>query len=319
MAHKKREKERKRGFKGQGLESIAADKRSEQTLKRGVVLFRSGLLTVPIVVGAALSVVLWHIAPIAIGIVAGLLLSANAYVVLEWESAVVMRLGRLQRIEGPGLFFTIPFIEFVGAYVDQRLTATTFRAEKTLSADCMPVDVDAVLFWMVWDPKSACTEVKNYRDAVYWAAQTTLRDAIGTISISELSTRRKALDEEIKSALISKTETWGITVVSVEMRDIIIPDDLQDALSKEAQAERERNARVTLAEAEEDISEMFVRASKNYDEAEGAVQLRAMNMLYDGMKEKGGLVLIPNSLADAFGSMGNKVSASNPKSSLPGE
>lgn len=319
MAHKKREKERKRGFKGQGLESIAADKRSEQTLKRGVVLFRSGLLTVPIVVGAALSVVLWHIAPIAIGIVAGLLLFANAYVVLEWESAVVMRLGRLQRIEGPGLFFTIPFIEFVGAYVDQRLTATTFRAEKTLSADCMPVDVDAVLFWMVWDPKSACTEVKNYRDAVYWAAQTTLRDAIGTISISELSTRRKALDEEIKSALISKTETWGITVVSVEMRDIIIPDDLQDALSKEAQAERERNARVTLAEAEEDISEMFVRASKNYDEAEGAVQLRAMNMLYDGMKEKGGLVLIPNSLADAFGSMGNKVSASNPKSSLPGE
>lgn len=131
-----------------------------------------------------------------------------------------------------------------------------------------------MLFWMVWDPKSACTEVKNYYDAVFWAAQTTLRDAIGSIDIAELSTRRKALDEEIKAELVQKTETWGVTVVSVEIRDIVIPTELQDALSKEAQAERERNARVTLAEAEEDVSEMFVRATRNYKAEDGAVQLR---------------------------------------------
>lgn len=190
-------------------------------------------------------------------------------------------------LQGPGLFFTVPFIEFVASYVDQRLNATTFNAERALTADCVPVDVDAVLFWMVWDPKSACTEVKNYYDAVFWAAQTTLRDAIGSIDIAELSTRRKALDEEIKAELVQKTETWGVTVVSVEIRDIVIPTELQDALSKEAQAERERNARVTLAEAEEDVSEMFVRATRNYKAEDGAVQLRAMNMLYDGVKEKG--------------------------------
>ena len=158
---------------------------------------------------------------------------------------------------------------------------------------------------MVWDPKSACVEVANYRDAVFWVAQTTLRDAIGNVSIAELSTRRKMLDDQIKEALVAKTETWGITVISVEMRDIIIPEGLQDALSREAQAERERSARITLAEVEEDISEMFVRAARNYEEEESALRLRAMNMAYDGFKEKGGLVLLPNSLVEAFGDTGS--------------
>lgn len=278
-------------------------RQSGRPLQIGLVLFRTALVALPILVGLAL----WGAGadwPWALGgVVAGLLLLANVHVVLEWEAAVVLRFGKLSRIKGPGVFLTVPFVDFVATYVDQRLTATTFRAEKALTADCVPVDVDAVLFWMVWDPKSACTEVKNYCEAVFWAAQTTLRDAIGTIDIAELSTRRKNLDEEIKDLLVQKTETWGVTVVSVEIRDIVIPKDLQDALSKEAQAERERNARVTLAEAEEDVSEMFVRASRNYKTEEGAMQLRAMNMLYDGVKEKGGLVLVPTGLTEAFGSI----------------
>ena len=268
---------------------VPFDRQRERPLKWGIAIFKGALLVAPLAVGAVCAVASANAWPLVIGILVGFVLFANTYVVLEWEAAVVLRLGRLERIQGPGLFFTVPFIEFVASYVDQRLNATTFNAERALTADCVPVDVDAVLFWMVWDPKSACTEVKNYYDAVFWAAQTTLRDAIGSIDIAELSTRRKALDEEIKA----------------ELRVIVIPTELQDALSKEAQAERERNARVTLAEAEEDVSEMFVRATRNYKAEDGAVQLRAMNMLYDGVKEKGGLVLVPTSLADAFGEIGS--------------
>ena len=228
-----------------------------------------------------------------------------AHIAMQWEKVVIFRFGKFNRMAGPGLYLTIPFIEQTALKADQRIMVTGFGAEETLTSDLVPINVDAVLFWMVWDPKSACTEVKNYYDAVFWAAQTTLRDGVGSIDIAELSTRRKALDEEIKAELVQKTETWGVTVVSVEIRDIVIPTELQDALSKEAQAERERNARVTLAEAEEDVSEMFVRATRNYKAEDGAVQLRAMNMLYDGVKEKGGLVLVPTSLADAFGEIGS--------------
>ena len=287
------------------LEGATPGKRGTSSLNMGISILKWFMLLAPSAVGTLASLAVLNPVPIALGLLIGLILFFNTRIVLEWESAVVLRFGRLHRIEGPGIFFTIPLIEFVAAYVDQRITATAFYAEKTLTLDCVPVNVDAVLFWMVWDPKSACIELENYRDAVYWAAQTTLRDAIGNVSIIELSTRRKALDEEVKEALAKKTESWGITVVSVEVRDIVIPEDLQNALSKEAQAERERNARITLAEVEEDISEMFVRATKNYKREEGAIDLRAMNMLYDGIKEQGGLVLLPSTLADAFKSVGN--------------
>ena len=290
---------------GLGFHGIPADKRNQKALKRGVSLLKLGTFALPCIVAAVPAILLESWISLAIGVAVGLMLFANAHVVLEWESAVVLRFGHLHRIQGPGVFFTIPFVEFVAAFMDQRVTATTFSAERTLTADCVPVDVDAVLYWMVWDPKSACVEVANYRDAVFWVAQTTLRDAIGNVSIAELSTRRKMLDDQIKEALVAKTETWGITVISVEMRDIIIPKGLQDALSREAQAERERSARITLAEVEEDISEMFVRAAKNYEEEESALRLRAMNMAYDGFKEKGGLVLLPNSLVEAFGDTGS--------------
>ena len=288
------------------LKSIPTDRRSAMAIRRGRFAVKVFAFVLPTIIGIAMSAVTvnaWWAAGFAL---IGLIIAFNTHAILEWETALVMRFGKLSRIVGSGLLFTIPFIEFVGAYVDQRLSATTFKTEKTLTADCMPVNVDAVLFWMIWDPKSACTEVKNYRDAVYWAAQTTLRDAIGNVNVAEISSRRKALDEEIKEALVAKTEQWGVTITSVEIRDIVIPEDLQDALSKEAQAERERNARITLAEAEEDISEIFVRASENYGNSPDAVNLRAMNMLYEGLKEKGGHVLIPTSLADVFG----KVSSS---------
>ncbi len=285
--------------------NFAADERNRASLRRGVLALGWGLLLIPTLVGALAALLTQNIAWLIPGVIVGFLLATNMHIVLEWESAVVLRFGKLHRIQGPGLFFTFPLSDFVAAYVDQRVTATPFNAEKTLTADGVPVDVDAVLFWMVWDPKSACTQVKNYHSVVFWAAQTALRDAIGNIGIAELSTRRKAVDEEIKAALTKKTEDWGITVTSVEIRDIVIPADLQDALSKEAQAERERNARISLAEAEEDISEMFVRASAKYEEQPGSAQLRAMSMLYDGVKENGGLVLVPTSLADAFRPMDN--------------
>ena len=266
----------------------------------GVAIFRSALLAGPLVIGIVAAIWEGQFSLAIWGVLAGLILFSTIRYALEWESAVILRFGRLRRIAKPGLFLTIPIVDSVAAYVDQRLMVTSFQAERTLTADCVPVNVDAVLFWMVWDPKSACLQVNDYREAVYWAAQTALRDAIGTVNIAELSTRRRAIDEEIQKALTQKTTDWGITVTSVEIRDIIIPIELQDAMSKEAQAEFERNARVTLAEAEEDISEMFIRAAQSYGEVPEAMKLRGMNMLYEGVKEKGGLVLLPSTLADFF-------------------
>lgn len=164
----------------------------------------------------------------------------------------------------------------------------------------VPLDIDAVLFWMVWDPKSACVEVEDYSSAIWWAAQTALRDAVGRINLAEVATRREQIDEEIKSILDEKTNSWGITVVSVEIRDIAIPSDLQDAMSKEAQAERERNARLLLAEVEKDISEMFVDAASVYDKNDKALQLRTMNLIYESVKEKGGLVIAPSAFSEGF-------------------
>ena len=285
---------------GAPLKSLAPDRRSARMIRRGKGLLRCLILAIPIIAGLIVFAITSSVIPVVIGVLLGLLLVANFHVVMEWESATVFRFGKLNKIKGPGAFFTIPFVEFVGGFIDRRISATPFKAECTLTADNVPVTVDAVLFWMVWDAKSACTEVKNYRDAAYWAAQTTLRDVIGSVNMSELSTRRESLDKEIRDVLVAKTESWGITIVSVEIRDITIPETLQDALSKEAQAERERNARITLAEAEEDVAEMFVRASQQYANAPESMQLRAMNMLYDGIKEHGGTVIVPNSLVDAF-------------------
>jgi regulator of protease activity HflC (stomatin/prohibitin superfamily) len=230
------------------------------------------------------------------------LLALNiTHVAMDWERCVVMRLGRLARVAGPGLFFTVPLVEFIAARVDQRTMATPFGAEETLTADLVPVDVDAVLFWMVWDPQKACTEVEDYPRAVSWIAQTTMRDAVGSLSIAELATRRDQLDHELQAIIEQKTEAWGITIISVEIRDILIPKELQDAMSREAQAERERNARVILAEIEQDISEMFSSAAKVYSEDELALQLRTMNLVYESVKSSNnGVVVLPSSFGDSF-------------------
>jgi regulator of protease activity HflC (stomatin/prohibitin superfamily) len=233
-------------------------------------------------------------------IAVGILAASTIRIAQQWEKAVVLRLGRFSRVSGPGLFFVIPVFEHVTLSVDQRIIATPFMAEETLTADLVSVDVDAVLFWMVWDAKKACVEVENYPKAVAWSAQTALRDAIGRVNLAELATRRKQIDVQLQETLGNKTESWGITIISVEIRDITIPQELQNAMSKGAQAERERDARIILAEVEKDISEMFVEAAEIYDKNDRAMQLRTMNLIYESVKEKGGLVIAPSAFSDGF-------------------
>lgn len=232
--------------------------------------------------------------------IVGWLASSSVHIVLEWEKAVVLRFGKFNRVAGPGLIFMIPLVEYSAATVDMRMRSTAFKAEHVLTADLVPVNVDAVLFWTVWDAGKACSEVKNYVRLVYWAAQTTLRDVMGAVNIAQLSTRREQIDREVADILERKTNEWGITVVSVEIRDIEIPDELQESLSAEARAEREYNARVILAEVEKEISEMFVDAARTYGREDAALQLRAMSFVSDSVREKGGLVVIPSALSEAF-------------------
>ena len=236
---------------------------------------------------------------------AGVIAAMSAHVVPEWERVVILRFGKFRRVAGPGFYFCIPFVDSIAIHVDQRTITTSFSAEAALTADLVPVDVDAILFWMVWDAKKACLEVKNYPKAVLRTAQTALRDAIGQLNLADISTRRKQIDHELEKMLDLKCEEWGITVLSVEIRDIVIPEELQDALSREAQAERERNARVILAEVEKDISEMFVEAADVYAKNPDAMKLRAMNLAYEGVCSSGGVMLAPSDLASAF-SVGDK-------------
>ena len=207
------------------------------------------------------------------------------HIAMQWEKVVIFRFGKFDRMAGPGLYFTIPFIEQTALKADQRIMVTGFGAEETLTSDLVPINVDAVLFWMVWDAKKACLEVENYYNSVSLAAQTALRDAIGRASVSEVAIRRNQLDQELQEVIEERTSVWGITVMSVEIRDIVIPQELQEAMSAEAQAEREKNARMVLAEVEKDISSMLVDAANVYDENELAVRLRTMHLLYESREE----------------------------------
>lgn len=222
------------------------------------------------------------------------------HIAMEWEKVVVFRLGKFSRVKGPGLYLTIPFIEQTALRADQRIMVTGFGAEETLTSDLVPINVDAVLFWMVWDAKKACLEVENYYNSVSLAAQTALRDAIGRASVSEVAIRRNQLDQELQEVIEERTSVWGITVLSVEIRDIVIPADLQEVMSAEAQAEREKNARMVLAEVEKDISAMLVDAANVYEENELAVRLRTMHLLYESVKGSGGTVVIPSAYSEGF-------------------
>lgn len=273
---------------------------AKKTSRNGVYVFAVALF---LVVGGLFALALWRVSePVALigGVALGLVTTSAVRIAPQWERVVILRLGRFSRIGGPGIYTVIPIVESVAARVDQRMITTPFSAEEALTADLVPLGIDAVLFWMVWDPKDACVEVEDYSSAVWWAAQTALRDAVGRINLAEVATRREQLDNEVKDILEEKTRTWGITVLSVEIRDIAVPSDLQDALSKEAQAERERNSRLLLAEVEKDISEMFVEAAAVYERNDKALQLRTMNLIYESIKEKGGLVIAPSAFGEAF-------------------
>jgi regulator of protease activity HflC (stomatin/prohibitin superfamily) len=236
-----------------------------------------------------------------LGIVAGLVLAQSPKVAKQWERGVVLRLGRYTGLRGPGLFWITPFIETVSIYIDQRVVTTSFAAEETLTSDTVPVNVDAVLFWMVHDSEKAALEVQDYAQAVSWAAQTGLRDIIGRTSLSELLRGRERIEAELQTLIDQRSNPWGVTVQSVEMRDIVIPASLQDAMSREAQASREKSARIILGQAEVEIAHLFHEASKSYQNNPTALHLRAMNILYEGLKEKGALMLVPSTAVESMG------------------
>jgi regulator of protease activity HflC (stomatin/prohibitin superfamily) len=241
--------------------------------------------------------------PISAGamIIVGVVLMQSPRVAQQWERAVLLRLGRFVGLRGPGLFWVVPFIDSVSAWIDHRTITTSFAAEQTLTSDTVPVNVDAVLFWMVHDAEKAALEVQDYSQAVSWAAQTGLRDIIGRTTLTDLLRGRERIEEELQHLIDQRSNPWGVTVSSVEMRDVVIPGALQDAMSREAQAAREKQARIILGQAELEIANSFREAAKSYHDNPTALHLRAMNMLYEGLKEKGALMLIPSSAVESMG------------------
>lgn len=218
----------------------------------------------------------------------------------QWEKAIVLRLGKFQGLRGPGMFWIVPIIDTIPNWIDHRVMVSPFAAQKTLTKDTVPVDVDAVLFWVVWDAEKAALEVEDYKAAVDWAAQTALRDITGRMMLADILVGRSTIDKELQQVIDERTTPWGVTVQSVEIRDIVIPQELEDAMSRQAQAERERQARVILGESEKQIAESFAEASQAYVNNPTALHLRAMNMLFEGLKEKGALMIIPSSAVDTM-------------------
>jgi regulator of protease activity HflC (stomatin/prohibitin superfamily) len=255
----------------------------------------------PVLLGGLSTLLTFNPAGAIVGVLLGLFLAQSPKIARQWERAVILRLGKYTGLRGPGLFWIFPFVDQIPAWIDQRVITTAFAAEETLTSDTVPVNVDAVLFWMVYDPEKAALEVQNYPAAVSWAAQTALRDIIGRTSLSDLLRGRERIEDELQKLIDERSNPWGVTVQSVEMRDVIIPAALQDAMSREAQAAREKAARVILAEAEVEIAERFNVASRSYHNNPTALHLRAMNMLYEGLKEKGALMLVPSSAVESMG------------------
>jgi regulator of protease activity HflC (stomatin/prohibitin superfamily) len=258
------------------------------------------------------------IAPITI-LVGGLVLMQSPKVAQQWERGIVLRLGRFVGLRGPGLFWVVPFVDRVSSWIDQRTITTSFAAEQTLTSDTVPVNVDAVLFWMVHDAQKAALEVQDYSQAVSWAAQTALRDIIGRTPLADLLRGREQIEADLQQLIDSRSNPWGVTVSSVEMRDVVIPVALQDAMSREAQASREKQARIILGQAEMEIAHSFEEAAKSYQHNPTALHLRAMNMLYEGLKEKGALMLIPSSAVESMGMGGLMGAAALRQSTLTGD
>jgi regulator of protease activity HflC (stomatin/prohibitin superfamily) len=234
------------------------------------------------------------------GFLAAWLISSAIRMVAQWQRAVVLNLGKFSGVRGPGLFFITPLVQSVSSVIDLRTISSTFKAEQTITADTVPVDVDAVLFWRVVDPEKAVLEVAAYDQSVGWAAQTALRDVIGRSTLADILSGREKIDAVLKTIIDQRTEPWGVRVESVEIRDVVIPSALQDAMSRQAQAERERQARIILGESETQIAAKFMQAAQMYETSPTALHLRAMNMLYEGMKDKGSLIIVPSSALETM-------------------
>ena len=259
--------------------------------------------------GAILSAQLHLQAPIIVGALVGVYLLFAIKVVQQWEKVALLRLGRYVGLRGPGWFHMVPVFETISAYIDQRVRVHSVTAESTLTRDTVPVNVDAIVFWMVWNAEKSILEVENFVEAINMSAQTALRESIGRHELAQMITEREMMGRELQRILDEKTNPWGITVQSVEIRDVRIPQTLEDAMSRQAQAERERQARIILGQAETEISDSFVKAATAYAENPVALHLRAMNMLYEAIKERGSMVIVPSSAVETMGLGGSLATA----------
>lgn len=273
----------------------------------GVALTASALC---MALGALLAAWMHQPAPVIIGALLGVYLGFAIKVVRQWEKVALLRLGKYVGLRGPGLFHIVPVIETLSPFVDQRVRVASVTAESTLTRDTVPVNVDAIVFWLVWNAEKAILEVENFLEAIHMSAQTALRESIGRHELAQMITERETLGRELQRILDEKTNPWGITVQSVEVRDVRIPQGLEDAMSRQAQAERERQARIILGQAETEISEKFVQAATAYTENPTALHLRAMNMLYEAIKERGSMVIVPSSAVETMGLGGTLATAS---------
>jgi regulator of protease activity HflC (stomatin/prohibitin superfamily) len=259
--------------------------------------------------GMAVTGATHHPAGIMVGGALGIYFLFAIKVVQQWEKVAVLRLGKYVGLRGPGIFFILPMVETLSAYVDQRVRVASVSAESTLTRDTVPVNVDAIVFWLVWNAEKSILEVENFIEAITMSAQTALRESIGRHELAQMITERETLGRELQRILDEKTNPWGITVQSVEIRDVRIPQGLEDAMSRQAQAERERQARIILGQAEKEISDSFVQAAAAYAQNPVALHLRAMNMLYEAIKEKGSMVIVPSSAVETMGLSGTLATA----------
>jgi regulator of protease activity HflC (stomatin/prohibitin superfamily) len=270
----------------------------------GVALF-----VICLIAGLGLSAVLQTPVALIAFLLVGLYLLYSIRVADQWERVAVLRFGKYRGLAGPGLFHMIPIVDVAARYVDQRVRVANVSAESTLTRDTVPVNVDAIVFWMVWNAEKAVLEVQNFDDAILMSAQTALRESIGRHELHQMVAEREMLGHELQRILDEKTNPWGITVQSVEIRDVQIPPELQDAMSREAQAERERRARVILGLAETEIADKFSKAAETYQNNPVALHLRAMNMLYEAIKERGSMVIVPSSAVETMGLGGTLATA----------
>ncbi|MEO7653151.1 MAG: slipin family protein [Bryobacteraceae bacterium] len=268
------------------------------------------LFAISVAAGAGLSAVSDNPIPALLGGLVGVYLLFSIKVADQWEKVAVLRLGRYIGLRGPGLFHVIPIIDTLSRYVDQRVRVASVTAESTLTRDTVPVNVDAIVFWLVWNAEKSILEVEDFVQAITMSAQTGLRESIGRHELAQMITERESLGRELQRILDEKTNPWGITIQSVEIRDVRIPQALEDAMSRQAQAERERQARNILGQAEKEVAESFAQAALTYENNPVALHLRAMNMLYEAIKERGAMVIVPSSVVETMGLGGMLATAS---------